>query len=99
MTKTTLIESTSQFHDSPDGLILEQRQVIPDEFISELKRNKIDADHQRAGEFMLAASIPEVIHLEWLRQGYDCTREPVRKTIARLKAHGLDAFVATNKRV
>ena len=51
------------------------------------------------GTFTIACSVPTIIHEEWLREGYDMTREPAHKTIARLKARGLDAFIATNKRI
>jgi hypothetical protein len=101
MTDTpAFIEAHTEILDvTPTEVVTTQLQDIPDEFISDLKRNKIDADHERAGEFMLAASIPEVLHLQWLREGYDCTREPARKTVQRLQAQGLDAFIQTNKRI
>jgi hypothetical protein len=91
-------EAFTRFEDNVDGTAIVQRQEIPQEFLDSLKAER-DMSHERAGEFMLAASIPEVLHLEWLREGYDCTREPVSKTISRLKAKGLDAFIATNKRI
>ncbi len=92
-------ESYTQFVDNVDGFAIKQTQHIPQEFLDSLKEKRDESATGRANEFHLAASIPEVVHLEWLREGYDCTREPVQKTIARLKAKGLDAFIATSKRL
>lgn len=97
-----IIEGTTDFHEDralPGKLILDHRQEIPDDFVSLLKQTKIDADHQRMGEFLHAASVPSDVHELWLREGYDCTQEPIRETIKRLRAAHLDAFIVTNKRI
>jgi hypothetical protein len=101
MTKTPLLHDshTQDFKDNADGTAIIRAQEIPQEFLDDLKDKRINADHRREGEFMLAASIPVIIHEEWLREGYDMTREPVQRTLARLRAKGLDAFIATNKRI
>lgn len=109
MTKSSLLSGAAAtpamhdqlvtFKDNVDGTAIIRHQEIPQEFIDDLKQRRINSDHDRAGEFMLAASVPVVIHEEWLREGYDMTREPAAKTIARLKAKGLDAFIATNRQV
>jgi hypothetical protein len=94
-----LLDSFTVFDDNSEGLLINRKQEIPDDFVSDLKKQKIDSDHNRTGEFMHVASIPVIIHEKWLREGYDCTRAPYRDTIKRLHAEGLDAFVVTNKRI
>lgn len=94
-----LIEHSSAFHEDADKLVLEKKQEIPDEFLSQLRGIKQDSTDQRENEFMHVASIPTLIHEKWLREGYDCTREPVRETVKRLRREQLDAFIVTNKRI
>lgn len=79
------------------GVIAERtQQEVPQWFIDDLRRIKGDSV-QNKNDWQLACSIPVVVHHQWLKEGYDCTREPARKTVARLKAMHLDHFVATNK--
>lgn len=85
--------------DGAGELAIRTQQEIPQWFIDDLRRLKDGSMDRRENNLMLACSIPVVIHHEWLKQGYDCTREPARKTIGRLKALHLDHFVATNKAV
>lgn len=97
-----LIEATTDFHEdrsAPGTLIIDQRQEVPDDFLSDLKKQKIDSDHVREKEFMHVASIPVLIHEKWVKEGFDCTKEPIRETVKRLHAQGLDAFLVTNKRI
>lgn len=89
---TNIVEGVGQ-------LAIRTQQEVPEWFIDNLKAIKAESGNKREGEFMLACSIPVVIHHQWLKEGYDCTREPARKTIARLKAMHLDHFVTTNKAV
>lgn len=84
---------------SDNGLIIRNQQHIPDEHIAQLKRDKIDTMHTPTGDFYRVASIPVSVHEQWLREGYDCTREPIRSTLKRLRAQHLDAFITTNKRI
>lgn len=96
----TLNESASIFRENAlDGLHIEHVQDIPQEFVSQLKGMKADSGSVREKEFMHVASIPEVIHLKWLKEGYDCTKEPIRETVKKLHREGLDAFHVTNKRI
>ncbi len=97
-----LIEATTAFHEDPAAprtLIIDQQQEIPDDFISELKRQKADSTSVREGEFMHVASIPVLVHEKWLREGYDCTKEPYRETLKKLRNEHLDAFIVTSKRI
>jgi len=94
-----ILDSFTEIHEQPSGLVLERKQEIPDEFLSDLRSNRIAQHNARAGEFMLAASIPVLVHEKWLREGYDCTREPIKETLKRLRNEHLDAFIATDKRI
>lgn len=97
--KLKLLDSYTEFEDNADGLLIKRSQEIPEEFISDLKKQKIESTQQRERTFMHVASIPVIVHEKWLKEGYDCTREPYRETIKRLHREGLDAFIVTNKRV
>src|SRR5262245_6840312 len=82
-----------------DELAIKREQHIPDAFLKELRDEKLASTAVRAGEFMRVASIPVALVEQWLREGYDIQKEPVQKTLARLRAAHLDAFITTNKRV
>ena len=99
MTKE-LIESQVEFQDgdSTNPLVIKRFQDIPQDYLDALAEDR-KASSARANDFHKAASIPAALHETWLRQGYDCTKEPVRKTLAKLKAEGLDYFIATEKRL
>jgi hypothetical protein len=99
MTKD-IIESQVEFleGDQETPLIIKRFQDIPQDYLDALAEDR-KASSGRAGEFHKACSIPAALHEAWLRQGYDCTKEPVKKTLAKLKAEGLDYFIATEKRL
>ena len=79
--------------------MIERYQEIPQEFIDGLQAERHESKHRRAGEFMRVASIPVSIVEKWDREGYDVRSEPYRKTVAKLKAEGLDYFLTTDKDV
>ena len=100
MTKTPLVlDSTYEFLDAAGDAAIKHSQEIDPALLDYIKDVKHAQHNRREGEFMLAASIPVVIHEKWLREGYDCTREPIQKTLQRLRAQGLDGFIATDKRI
>lgn len=80
-------------------LAFRKRQEVPQWFLDQLRAIKGDSVSKREGNFMLVASVPVVIHDQWLSEGYDMTREPYKKTLSRLRSLHLDAFIATNKQV
>jgi hypothetical protein len=97
---TTLIDKTETFIEDPsEGLIVKHSQYMPDDFISDLKRDKIDTLHTPAGDFHKVATIPVWLVEQWKREGFDIMRESARDTIARLKKHDMDALVTTSKRI
>lgn len=94
-----VFDVASTFHQDTNGLVLEHRQEIHDEFLAQLRGMKADSGSVREKEFMHVASIPVVIHEKWLREGYDCTKEPVRETVKKLRNEQMDAFIVTNKSI
>jgi len=85
------------FEDNSEGLIITKTQDIPQEHLDYLKAYRAQNSEGRMGDYHRAASIPVVIHEKWLKEGYDCTVEPIKKTLAKLKAEGLDYFITTDR--
>lgn len=80
-------------------LAVKRSQYIPQWFLDELRHER-DASSAPAGEFHHAASVPVGLYEHWLRvDGFDAMKAPAREVLARLKRDGLDAFVATNKKI
>jgi len=87
------------FDETTDGLVVHKSQYIDPAFLDSLKEQRHESKHARSGEYHQAASIPVVIVEKWMQEGYDVYTEPVRKTLAKLKAEGLDYFITTDKNI
>lgn len=87
----------TNFDEQGSNLVIAKEQDITDEYLQGLKDARYGSKNRRAGEMHRAASIPVILHEQWLKDGYDCTKEPIRKTLAKLKAENLDAFITTDK--
>jgi hypothetical protein len=97
-----IIDTHVDFHEvrsEPGKLVFDYKQDIPDDFLSVLNKTKVESTAERAGEFMHVAAIPVVVHEKWLREGFDCTKAPIRETLKKLRNEHLDDFIVTNKRV
>lgn len=96
-----LVSFDEDHTDSAAGpqLIIKNEQVLPDEYISTLKREKIDTLHTPSGEFVRVATIPTSVVEAWQREGFDINNEPIRDILARLRKLDMDAFITTNKRI
>lgn len=96
-----LIDTNVEFLDGDDSnpLVIKKTQEITSDFLDSLKADRDASDNRRMGEFERVASIPVIIHEQWLKQGYDMSKEPLAKTLAKLKTEGLDYFITTNKRI
>jgi hypothetical protein len=75
-----------------DTLVIGRSQYIPDDYIADLLRAKIDATHDRIGELMRVATVPVVFVEKWKREGFDIYKESAAAIVSRLKREGLDAF-------
>lgn len=92
-----LIASDFNVGENTDGTFIEQYQEIPQWWIDNLQAAKADTKHARTGEYHRAASIPQVVVDKWLSEGYDVFKEPVAKTLAKLRSENLDYFITTEK--
>lgn len=98
MIMNKLIEGQVDFEQNSDGLVIVRSQEIPQWYIDQLKEERFQNSQSRVkNEMHRAASIPQEIVDKWLREGYDVFKEPVAKSVARLKAENLDYFIASDK--
>lgn len=83
---------------STNDLIVRQHQHIPENFLSDLKSNKMASASQRSGEFMLALSVPvSAIQDMKDKYGFDAMNAPIAEVRKWLQKLHLDTFIATNK--
>jgi hypothetical protein len=93
-----LIDKLVSFDTAPGGeLIIKHEQDIPDEFISDIRKERMDSLHTPAGEFHRVARIPTAVVDKWYAEGFDIHREPVTEILKRLRKEQLDGFIASNK--
>lgn len=85
--------------DSSSPFTIKRFQDIPQSFLDRLKEDRNESTKSKMGEFHKVASIPVAVYETWLREGYDATKEPITKTVAKLKAEGLDYFMATDRKI
>jgi hypothetical protein len=103
----SLVSFAEDHSDSAAGpkLVIKHSQDIPDDHISQLKRDKIDTLHTPTGDFMRVASIPVEILQKWDREGFNFEEvlasgtTGLQRVLNRLKADSLDVFITTNKRI
>jgi hypothetical protein len=98
---TKLIDHTVEFlegeHDTQ--LVVKRQQEIPTEHLDSLKEARAASMTRKMGDWHRAASIPTSVYEAWLRQGYDAQKEPIAKTMAKLRQEGLDYFITTDRRL
>jgi ABC-type microcin C transport system permease subunit YejB len=81
-------------------LIVKREQEIDDDWLSEIRKQKVDSVNQKAGDFYHVASIPVEVVDELMRlYGFDVMTAPVRETLKMLQRYALDDFILTNKRI
>lgn len=95
------ISFSEDYTDSVLGtqLVIKNEHYIPDDFVSSLKREKIDTLHTPEGEFMKVCSIPTGVVEKWKTEGFDIYHETAKAIIARLNKEHLDAFITTRKSI
>lgn len=101
MKQISLIDHQVEFlnGDETNPLLIKKTQELPQEFLDSLKAERDASTSKPAGEFHRVASIPTVVYEKWLKEGYDAQKEPIAKTLAKLKAEHLDYFITTNKAI
>lgn len=99
MTKVidTKVEFLEGEHDAQ--LVIKKTQDIPQEHIDSLKEARAASTSRKMGDWHRAASIPTSVYEAWLRAGYDAQKEPIAKTLAKLRQEGLDYFITTDRRL
>lgn len=85
--------------ESDGSALIKYTQDIPQSFIDSCREKYDTSRDARAKEFHQVASVPEILVDQWRAQGFDVMKEPVRATVARLKAENLDYFLTTAKKV
>jgi len=99
MNSPTIIDTSVDFHDSADGLLIQHHQEIPQSFLDQLKEARNGSAGRPMRDFERVASIPVSVYEKWLREGYDAQKEPVSKTLAKMRIEGLEYFITTEKRI
>lgn len=96
-----IIDTTVDFHDGDhDGrLVIQRTQEISQDFLDQLKAARNGSTERKIGDWHRAASIPTSVYETWLRQGYDAQKEPIAKTLAKLRLEGLDYFITTERKL
>jgi hypothetical protein len=92
-----LIEKLVDFGEQAGERYVRQTQYIPDDFLSQLRNEKIESLHTPAGEFHRVAVIPTHIVDRWASEGFDIHREPAAEIIKHLRKEQLDGFITSNK--
>lgn len=94
---TAMFDVQNDFKDNVDGLLIRRSQHIPDQFISDLKQQKMASSGVREKDYMKVASIPVAVLDTWAAQGYDIYKMTAKEIIKKLQAEHLDAFITTTK--
>jgi ABC-type microcin C transport system permease subunit YejB len=81
-------------------LIIKREQHIDDDWLSAIRKQKVDSVNQKTGDMYHVASIPvEVVDELYRRYGFDVMTAPVRETLKMLQRYALDDFILTNKSI
>ena len=95
-------------HDVQNNLLDDQddknfniihHQNISKAFLDSTKIAREDSLNHKEGDYMRVASVPVVVHEQWLREGFDMMKEPAKAILMRLKTQDLHAFITTKKQV
>ena len=85
---------------STGELIIHRTQELPDDWLSDVAKQKVDSASHKMGDFYPVASIPVEVCDELLRRyGFDVMNEPVRATLKMLDRMAFDDFILTTKRI
>lgn len=83
------------------GLIIERTQEIPDDWLSDIAKQRVDSVNTRWGDFGHLAAIPvEVVDEIHRKYGFDIMAcNSAREILNMLRRYEFDKFILTNKRV
>jgi hypothetical protein len=97
-----VLDTLVSFHEdrTDNSLTIGYEQEIPDDWLAEMARMKVDSVNTPAGDFYQVAAIPVAVVDDLLiNYGFDVMNAPVRETLAMLNRYALDKFILTNKRI
>jgi len=98
--KVGLIDAETTFGENVEGLYLAHKQAITDEFMDELKSERMaKAALERPGSMNRVARVPTFVWELWMRQGRDPYHATARQIVNWLERDDLQAFISTPKRV
>jgi ABC-type microcin C transport system permease subunit YejB len=85
---------------STGELIIQRTQHIPDDWMAEIAKQKVDSVNTRSGDFLHVASVPvEVVDELHRRYGFDFMNAPATECLKMLDRYAFDNFILTNKRI
>jgi hypothetical protein len=98
MSEPQVIDKLVSFDTAPGGdLVTKHQQYIPDEFLSDLRRERMNSVSTPAGEFHRVASIPVIVVEELTRRGIDIYRDSIQDILKMLRKIEAEAFITSNK--
>jgi len=93
-----LIDTHVALLESGGDLGVEYSQEITDEFVQDIQ-DRFTTTGDKTGNFLFVGAVPAAVADRWMREGYNVFQEPIRKTLARLKAENFGKFVGTSKQI
>jgi hypothetical protein len=94
-----LLDPTLDFKENTDGLLTIKRQEITDDLLDFIRDERHATASMRTRDYHLAASVPTHLVDLWLGQGIPFYEMTAREVVGKLRRDGLEAFIATSKRV
>jgi hypothetical protein len=94
----TLLGVETEYLQEGDRVTFKNTQEITPAFMDDLRDSRNASSETREKDFQRVASIPVVVHEQWLREGFDLYKASVKEITKRLRDQSLDYFMATDKR-
>lgn len=94
----TLLGVETEYLQEGDNVTFKNTQNITPAFLDDLRDSRNASTQTREKDFQRVASIPVVVHEQWLREGFDLYKASVKEITKRLRDQSLDYFMATDKR-
>jgi hypothetical protein len=95
---TKLLETNVGLLEQGGDVGVQYTQDIPDHFVQDIQ-DRFTGTNDAVGNFLFVGSVPAALADRWMREGYNVFQEPIKNTLARLKAENFGKFVATAKSI
>jgi hypothetical protein len=94
-----IVETNVRLLTGPgDELGVSYTQEIPDHFFTDIQ-DRFTGTNDKTGELLFVGSVPVGLADRWMREGYNVFAEPIRTTLAKLKAEDFGRCIATAKSI